>query len=64
VQELGREIGAVGPDKRATLRVDVEPAEHFDVAEGLEDFAVEFRTEVYLAGGAVPEAKPDVKALM
>jgi len=39
--------------------VDVEPAEDFDVAEGLKDFAVEFRAEVSLAGGAVTEAEPD-----
>ena len=58
VQELGREIGAVGPDERTALGVDVESAEDFDVAEGLKDFAVEFRTEVYLAGGAVAEAEP------
>lgn len=58
VQELGREVGAVCPRKRAALGVHVESPEDFRVAERLEHVAAEFLLQIDLAGGAVAKTEP------
>lgn len=40
VERLRRQVGFIWPDNRAGLEVCAEPAEVFEVAEGLEDPAV------------------------
>ena len=56
VQELGREVGPVGPCERVKLGMNLKLAEHCRIAERLEHRAVQFWAEVDLARGAAADA--------
>ena len=59
MQELRREICSVGPDNRVELRMQANTAKGGEIAERLEDGAVQLAAQVDFASEAITETQPD-----
>jgi hypothetical protein len=59
VQKLRREVRAIRPYDSVKLGMQLEGSQQRDVPQGLEDWAIELATKVYVAFETVVEAEVD-----